>query len=205
MSALQVTGEDIAWPQLEGLVGAAAEGDPTARERLLGEIRPMVLQYCRGRLGRRETVFGSAEDVTQEVCLAVVGALAGRTVRGLSFRAFVYGIAAHKVTDMFRTIGRNRAEPAADVPDAPIAQDGPENHLLQGELSERLGALLRVLTRRQREVLLLRIAVGFSAEETARTVGSTPGAVRDTQHRALHRLRRLIPALGIGLESLAEY
>jgi RNA polymerase sigma-70 factor, ECF subfamily len=184
-------------PLLESLLRAAVAGEPRARERLLAEIHPLVLRYCRARLGRQETVMGSADDVAQEVCLAVVNALPGYTLRGLSFRAFVYGIAAHKVTDAFRAIGRNRAEPVADIPDTPLAHDGPEHHLLQVELTERLGALLHLLTPRQREVLVLRIAVGLSAEETAQAVGSTPGAVRVTQHRALNRLRRKIVAVGI--------
>lgn len=179
-------------PLLESLLRAAVAGEPRARERLLAEIHPLVLRYCRARLGRQETVMGSADDVAQEVCLAVVNALPNYTLRGLSFRAFVYGIAAHKVTDAFRAIGRNRAEPVADIPDSPLVHDGPEYHLLQVELTERLGALLHVLTPRQREVLVLRIAVGLSAEETAHVVGSTPGAVRVTQHRALNRLRRKV-------------
>ena len=36
------------------------------------------------------------------------------------------------------------------------------------------------------------MAVGLSAEETAAAVGSTPGAVRVTQHRALNRLRGVV-------------
>lgn len=181
-----------AQPVLEGLVGAAVAGDVLARDRLLSEIHPMVLRYCRGRLGRQETVVGSADDVAQEVCLAVVNALAGYTVKGLSFRAFVYGIAAHKVTDAFRAIGRNRADPVADLPDTQLVHDGPEARLLASELTHRLGGLLHRLTPRQREVLVLRIAVGLSAEETATAVGSTPGAVRVTQHRALNRLREVL-------------
>jgi len=184
-------------PLMESLLRAAVTGEPRARERLLAEIHPLVLRYCRARLGRQETVMGSADDVAQEVCLAVVNALPGYTLRGLSFRAFVYGIAAHKVTDAFRAIGRNRAEPVADIPDTPLAHDGPEHHLLQVELTERLGALLHLLTPRQREVLVLRIAVGLSAEETAQAVGSTPGAVRVTQHRALNRLRRKVVTAGV--------
>jgi RNA polymerase sigma-70 factor (ECF subfamily) len=43
---------------------------------------------------------------------------------------------------------------------------------------------------KQREILLLRVVVGLSAEETAEAVGSTPGAVRVAQHRALTRLRK---------------
>ena len=177
---------------LEGLVAAAVGGDERARERLLAEIHPMVLRYCRGRLGRQETVIGSADDVAQEICLAVVNALAGYTVKGLSFRAFVYGIAAHKVTDAFRAIGRNRTEPMAELPDSPTPQDNPEQLALAGELAQRLGGLLHQLTPRQREVLILRVAVGLSAEETAFAVGSTPGAVRVTQHRALNRLRGVV-------------
>jgi RNA polymerase sigma-70 factor (ECF subfamily) len=183
-------------PVLEGLLRGAVAGEPWARERLLEEIHPLVLRYCRARLGRQETVIGAADDVAQEVCLAVVNALPTYTLRGLSFRAFVYGIAAHKVTDAFRAIGRNRAEPMADLPDSQVVQDGPEHRLLQVELTERLGALLHRLTPRQREVLVLRIAVGLSAEETALVVGSTPGAVRVTQHRALNRLRRRVVTEG---------
>ncbi len=183
------------------LVASAVAGDPRARDRLLAEIHPFVLRYCRGRLGRQESVIGSADDVAQEVCLAVVSALPNYTVKGLSFRAFVYGIAAHKVTDAFRAIGRNRIEPVADLPDSPVTDGGPESRLLACELGERLGELLGRLTPRQREVLVLRIAVGLSAEETAVVVRSTPGAVRVTQHRALNRLRDLLgrsPSAGGG-------
>jgi RNA polymerase sigma-70 factor, ECF subfamily len=181
-------------PLLESLVAAAVAGDRLARERLLSEIQPLVLRYCRGRLGRQETVIGSADDVAQEVCLAVVSALPHYTIKGLSFRAFVYGIAAHKVTDAFRAIGRNRSEPMAELPDTQLVLDGPEQRVLAAELVERLGGLLHCLTPRQRDVLVLRVAVGLSAEETAQAVGSTPGAVRVTQHRALNRLRGVMTA-----------
>ena len=185
-------------PLLESLVAAAVAGDRLARERLLTEIQPLVLRYCRGRLGRQETVIGSADDVAQEVCLAVVSALPHYTIKGLSFRAFVYGIAAHKVTDAFRAIGRNRSEPMAEPPDTQLVLDGPEQRMLAAELVERLGGLLHCLTPRQRDVLVLRVAVGLSAEETAKAVGSTPGAVRVTQHRALNRLRGVMTGPDVG-------
>lgn len=177
---------------LEVLVTAAVAGDLRARDRLMLEIQPLVVRYCRGRLGRGEGVLGSADDVAQEVCVAVVSALPNYQLKGLSFRAFVYGIAAHKVTDAFRAIGRNRSEPFADLPDTPFPQDGPEQQVLLAELTGAVGGLLQRLTARQREVLVLRIAVGLSAEETAQVVGSTPGAVRVTQHRALSRLRSIV-------------
>ena len=49
---------------------------------------------------------------------------------------------------------------------------------------------------KQREILILRIVVGMSAEETAEAVGSTPGAVRVAQHRALAKLKLEITAAG---------
>jgi len=197
-----LNGLDLRQPPVEGevdsrvlidtLVARAVNGDGRARDELLALIHPLVLKYCRARLGRQESLMGSADDVAQDVCMAVVSALPNYQLKGLSFRAFVYGIAAHKITDAFRAIGRNRAEPVADLPDGPVATDGPEHRLLAAEMSARLGALLAHLTPRQREVLVLRLAVGLSAEETAQAVRSTPGAVRVTQHRALGRLRRIL-------------
>ena len=185
-------GETDARTMIDTLVAGAVGGDARARDDLLALIHPLVLKYCRARLGRQESLMGSADDVAQDVCMAVVGALPNYQLKGLSFRAFVYGIAAHKVTDAFRAIGRNRAEPVADLPDGPVTADGPEHRLLAAEMSARLGKLLAHLTPRQREVLVLRLAVGLSAEETAQAVRSTPGAVRVTQHRALGRLRKIL-------------
>jgi RNA polymerase sigma-70 factor, ECF subfamily len=187
----------------DNLVQAAVAGDIAARDRLLAAVYPLVLRYCRARLGRQSPVFGSADDVAQEVCLAVVTALPSYVISGRPFQAFVYGIAAHKVTDAFRAMVRNRTDPVADLPDRPVLHDGPEKRLLAEELAERLTGLLQLLTPRQREVLILRVAVGLSGEETAEAVGSTPGAVRVTQHRALDRLRTAISSTSPGDGSAA--
>lgn len=179
---------------LDAEVGAAVDGDRQAIERLLASIRPLVVRYCRARVGRQERSFASADDVAQEVCLAVLTALPSYRDQGRPFLAFVYGIAAHKVADAHRSAARNRSEPVPEVPDAPETEAGPEQRAMQGELSDRMAVLLRVLPEKQREILLLRVVVGLSAEETAEAVGSTPGAVRVAQHRALARLRKSLAA-----------
>jgi len=171
------------------IVGAAVAGDRTAVERLLGYVRPLVVRYCRARVGRQERSFASADDVAQEVCLAVLTALASYRDQGRPFLAFVYGIAAHKVADAHRAAARNRAEPVAEVPDGPEVEAGPEQRAMRDETTARMAELLQVLPAKQREILVLRVVVGLSAEETADAVGSTPGAVRVAQHRALARLR----------------
>jgi RNA polymerase sigma-70 factor (ECF subfamily) len=190
---------------IDKLVRAAVAGDSAARDRLIAELYPLVLRYCRNRLPRHDSAIGSADDVAQEVCLAVVAALQSYVVSGRSFRSFVFGIAANKVADAFRAIGRNRTEPMADLPDGPVLRDGPEQRLLDGELAERLAGLLQLLTPRQRTVLVLRCAVGLSAEETAEELRSSPGAVRVTQHRALNRLRAAISGTSPGDRSAAAH
>lgn len=177
-----------------GMVVAAVGGDRLAVERLLALVRPLIVRYCRARVGRQERSFVSADDVAQEVCLAVLTALPGFQDQGRPFLSFVYGIAAHKVADAHRAAARNRAEPVAEVPDEPELDAGPEQQAMRGELTSRMAALLRILPAKQREIIVLRVVVGLTAEETAEAVGSTPGAVRVSQHRALARLRRALAA-----------
>ncbi|TWP50234.1 sigma-70 family RNA polymerase sigma factor [Lentzea tibetensis] len=172
------------------LVAMAVEGDRRSVERLLTLVRPLIVRYCRARVGRFDRSFTSADDVAQEVCMAVLTALPNYREQGRPFLAFVYGIAAHKVADSHRAAARNRSEPVDEVPDGPELGPGPEQSALRGELSEQMAELLRLLPEKQREILVLRVVVGLSAEETAEAVGSTPGAVRVAQHRALGRLRK---------------
>jgi RNA polymerase sigma-70 factor, ECF subfamily len=173
----------------DDLVRAAMAGDRTAVARLLGVVRPLVVRYCRARLGSDPSL--SADDVAQEVCIAVLTALPGYRFERRPFLAFVYGIAAHKVIDAHRASTRNRWDLGAEVPDAVDAAESPEQHALRLELSDELRRLLDLLPDKQREVLVLRAALGLSAEETAAAIGSSPGAVRVAQHRALNRLRAL--------------
>ena len=177
----------------EQLVMLAMTGDRAAVAEVIATIRPLVVRYCRARLGRFDRSSVSADDVAQEVCLAVLTALPGYRVQGRPFLAFVYGIASHKVIDAHRAATRNRAESMSDVPDRVESADGPEQHALRVELSEEMGRLLDRLPEKQREIVVLRVVVGLSAEETAEAVGSTPGAVRVAQHRALVRLRTVLP------------
>jgi RNA polymerase sigma-70 factor (ECF subfamily) len=191
-SAMTAVGDD-----LEVLIGDAVDGKPEAVEGVLRRIRPLVVRYCRSRVGSQERTFASADDVAQEVCLAVLTALPSYRDQGRPFLAFVYGIAAHKVADAHRSAARNRAEPVEEVPDTQDLADGPEAQLMQAEFADKMTHLLDMLPDKQREILRLRIVVGLSAEETAEAVGSTPGAVRVAQHRALGRLRGVLAAEGV--------
>ena len=178
--------------QLDPLVRAATTGDHSAVAKLLALISPSVARYCRARLGGRDLSYVSADDVAQEACLAVLKALPDYQDRGGSFLYLVHAITSNKVADAFRTVSRDRSDPVSEVPELSLGDNTPERSALDGDLRARLERLLGHLPRVQQEIVVLRIAVGLSANETAEAVGLSPGNVRTAQHRALARLRGMI-------------
>lgn len=180
--------------RLDAVVAEAVAGNRDALREVLEIIRPIVVRYCRARVGATERSGLSADDVAQEVCLAAITALPRYKDQGRPFLAFVYGIAAHKVADAHRAAARNRSDPTDVVPEQYSLEAGPEQMALDSESAVRMNKLLSVLPDKQREILILRVVVGMSAEETAEAVGSTPGAVRVAQHRALAKLKSEINA-----------
>jgi len=176
-----------------GLAARAVAGDTEARDTLLGQVRVVVHRYCRARLGRLPGSEHAADDVAQEVCLAVLSALPRYRDEGRPFEAFVFGIAAHKVVDAQRAAGR-AAVPTEDLPETADTRPGPEEHAVRNSDAATVRRLLDLLPPHQRELLLLRVVVGLSGEETGAALGMTAGAVRVAQHRALARLRMLAAA-----------
>jgi RNA polymerase sigma-70 factor (ECF subfamily) len=182
---------------MHDLTARAVGGQPAAIDSLLRQIRPMVLRYCRARLGRISGHHHVADDVAQEVCIALVSALPRYQDMGRPFASFVYGIASHKVADAMRSAA-NLAIPTEDLPDGPDDRPGPEETAVAYLEAERVRALLRRLPRQQRELLVLRVLAGLSAQEVGNELGMSAGAVRVAQHRALARLRAIV-----GEESIA--
>ncbi|MGH3881589.1 MAG: sigma factor-like helix-turn-helix DNA-binding protein [Actinophytocola sp.] len=113
-----------------------------------------------GRVGRS---FAAADDLARDVLLAVLAALPRGGDSGRPVLAFVYAITSSRVDQA--TGGETGA-------------GGPE-----------LRRLLATLPETQREVVLLRMILGLSADETAEAAGMSSSAVRLAQHRALQRLR----------------
>jgi RNA polymerase sigma-70 factor (ECF subfamily) len=172
------------------LAELAVRGQPAAIDTLLRQIRPMVVRYCRARLSRISGHYQAADDVAQEVCIAVLSALPRYRDMGRPFASFVFGIASHKVADEMRSAAR-LAIPTEDLPDGPDDRPGPEETVVAYLEAERARALLARLPVHQRELLVLRLLSGLSADETGHALGMSPGAVRVAQHRALARLRAM--------------
>ncbi|SOD61944.1 RNA polymerase sigma-70 factor, ECF subfamily [Streptomyces zhaozhouensis] len=180
---------------IAALAHRAATGDAQATHDLLAHVHPLALRYCRVRLSR---LPGEArhfvDDLAQEVCLAVLCALPRYRDTGRPFDAFVVAIAQHKVADLQRAALRHpgsMAVPSDEMPERPDDSLGPEERALLSSDAEWARKLLANLPAHLRELVLLRVAVGLTAEETGHRLGMSPGAVRVAQHRALTRLRAL--------------
>lgn len=160
-------------------------------EAVLRGLRPLILRYCRARLSRQ-----AADDVAQEVCLALMSAWQARPVRelpatGRPVTAYAFGIASHKVADAMRAAGR-LAVPVPELPDVPDDQPGPEETVIARWERERVRHVLAQLPPQQRRLVLLRVVSGFTAAETGAMLGMSAEAVRVAQHRALARMRKLL-------------
>jgi len=177
---------------LDELVERAVKGDAVALECVIGRIHPIVVRYCRSRMSAGHRSLASADDIAQEVCMAVLTALPTFRHEGKPFLAFVYGICAHKVADAHRVAARSRSLPVAEVPDSVCTDRGPEQRAVASSTALAIDELLSTLPETQQEILRLRVVVGLGAEETAEALGMTAGAVRVSQHRALTKLRQLL-------------
>ncbi|MCT2338545.1 sigma-70 family RNA polymerase sigma factor [Corynebacterium sp. p3-SID1056] len=174
--------------ELARLVPLAVDGDQRALQQVIRLIHPQVLRYTRARIGGGR--MPTAEDVAQDVCLAVATSIDRYRDQGKPFMAFVYGIAFNKVADAHRTLSRDKLTPTEEVPETESHSETPEEFALVADGSNRVRAMLDVLNDKARDIIILRVFMGLSAEETAQIVGSTAGAVRVAQFRALATLRK---------------
>lgn len=171
----------------------AARGDTAAAAELLARLRPGVVRYCWAHLGSLGPAHVSPDDVAQEVCLAVFEALPRFRDQGLPFAGFVYRIAANKVADSFRAARRAGSTRSMEsLPEQADDRWDPERRALVADMSRRVLRLLDDLPDTQREIVVLRVAVGLSAEEVGEVLGMTAAAVRMAQSRALARLREWV-------------
>lgn len=172
---------------IQAVIPAAVEGDKKALQQLVNLIYLPVTRYCRSRMTSYR--YPTADDIAQEVCLAVAKSIPNYEDKGLPFMAFVYRIASNKIIDARRSHSRDMSHPTDELSDDEPAPDCPETEVIDLDSCNEVAKLLDLLNERSREIIALRVFGGYSAEETAEILGLTSGAVRVAQHRALGKLR----------------
>lgn len=168
--------DDPDWPLV-----VAAQRDRAEFALLYRKYVNPVHRFCYRRLGNRQ----AAEDATSHTFERALIALP--TFRRGSFRAWLFTIARHTVSDVHR---RDRTpDRLPEGWDQPDGGPGPEETALANEGRLALPDILRHLTADQRTVIELRLE-GFTNAEIAQVMNRSAGSVRTLQYRALTDIRR---------------
>ena len=164
----------------ERAIMVRAQRDLTAFAPLYERYYRPVFGYCHRRLAHRE----AAADATSQTFARALAGIDG--FRSGSVPAWLFTIARHVVIDAVRVRRFHLdIDAAIDVPDGgPL----PEDDAIARDQQRALFAAVRTLTPDQRHVVELRLA-GLTSPEIAAVLGTTPGAVKASQHRAYARLR----------------
>jgi RNA polymerase sigma-70 factor (ECF subfamily) len=170
------------------LVLAIAErGDRAAFRRLFDHYAPRV----KGYLIRLGLDGPRAEELAQEVLVAVWRKAAGFDPRKASVSTWVFRIARNRRIDLYR---RDRA---ADLdPDEPALQPppqaGPHEDLHAGEQQRRIAAALLTLPEEQRDLVRRAIYDDLSHGQIAEATGLALGTVKSRLRMAFAKLRSLL-------------
>lgn len=179
-------------PSVAALIEAARGGSAVAFEQIYRSLAGQVSSYLRWHRA------SDPDGLTNDVFAQVHRNLGGFEGTEQNFRSWVFTIAHHRMIDDRRRSNRQpRVEGDVGVEDH-VGTGDVEDDVLNWLAHDRIRDLLAVLSRDQRDVVLLRIVADLSVEEVARMLGKREGAVKALQHRALAALRRHIDRRPVG-------
>ncbi|WP_030021810.1 sigma-70 family RNA polymerase sigma factor [Streptomyces monomycini] len=179
--------------------GEAGGEDAAAFSRLGARYRAELQVHC-------YRMLGSFEESGTLVTEALLRAWREReTFAGhATFRTWLYRVATRACLDHLAARPRTRT-PAAVQPcpdtllDQVLAQEPASGEVVAGPtIGLAFVAALQSLPPRQRAVLVLRDVLGWSARETAATLGVSVAAVNSALQRARPRVRSRVPARSAG-------
>jgi len=175
-------------------INRARRLDPDAWDRLYSLAFPQVYRYIASKIGGGP----DAEDLAEEVFLGALQSIGGlRASDETGLLAWLFQIARHKIADYLRRKIRRPTEPLD--PDLEVGDPSPtpEQRALSVEEQSVLREALGGLTDEQREVIVMKFALGYDNTRVAALLGKSPGAINQLQHRALGALRRLLNQVAV--------
>jgi len=172
-------------------VVALALDDPSYFRLLYQRYADRIYWYATARTGS-ETV---ADDVVSEAMLAALENLERWDPARGTFAAWLFVIAQRKVVDQQRAYRRIRRL-AARLQYLRGSESEPDalDQLLEGERALEVRAALKLLSRKDREIIALRFAGGLTGEEIAAVLEISHVAARKRLSRAQQRLAERMEA-----------
>jgi RNA polymerase sigma-70 factor (ECF subfamily) len=192
-SAISADVEDFA-----ALVGAvAARQDRAAFTRVFGYYAPRVKAYLI-RLGLEGAL---AEEVTQEVMVAVWRKAASFDARQASVSTWIFRIARNRRIDVFRRDQRETLD-ANDPAFEPAAEIAPDSAVEAGERETRVRRAMEELPTEQRELVRRAFYEDLSHSEIAACTGVPLGTVKSRLRLAFAKLKLTLAETPEGAEAL---
>ena len=173
--------------ELKSLMLAGLDGDAAAHRALLTKLSSYLRAYFRRQLGRVGRSAADAEDLVQEVLLAIHTRRHTYDSREL-LMPWVHAIARYKLIDHLRRTRTSLSNVPIDDVGELIAQEDQES----AESSHDLSKLLGQLPERTRRVIESVKLQGLSVAETASRYGLSESNVKVSVHRGLRALAAAI-------------
>jgi RNA polymerase sigma factor (sigma-70 family) len=174
---------------MEGERPMAAGGrivGPADFESAFQQHFPSIYLFISRRVGT-----ALAEDLAAETFATAYRRRASFDPERGSLRSWLYGIATNLVRNHWRAEQHLLALDARLLPEIDLSDssDAADQRVIAALLAPRLAAALGLLTRDQRDVLLLHAWAELSHEEIAAVLGIAPGTARSRLSRARASLR----------------
>ena len=169
-------------------VDRARTGDQTALADIYDWYMPRIYRYAMARLGNP----AEAEDLTQEVLLKMLGAIGDFRWKDVPFSSWLFRIAHNQIATHFRRNAQRGGPVAALSEDMVDFRDGPATAVEAMLTLEEVRQATETLPEAQRDVIVLRFAVGLTITETAKALGKRENNVKALQHKAVAKLQRIL-------------
>ena len=172
-----------------------AKNDPQAFGVLFDEYYGKIFGYAL----RRTACVASAQDVTSETFFKALRNIKRFEWRGVAFSAWLYRIAEHEISNMYRGDGHDRVltdelKHSLELEDPSLEAEAAqaENMIQKQALLLAVNDTLRRLPAKYQEVLALRFFEQKQLSEISQILGKKEGTVKSLLHRGLEKLRKLV-------------
>lgn len=197
------------------LVQLVRSGDARSWTQLIERFEGRLLAFIESRLHDR----AASEDVVQETFVGFLTSMPHYDEKR-DLEAYLFSIAAHKLTDHLRKQGRrpidqfgsdDHGRPLNEVPGAAraassIARSGERRVAEERLLCDALGKLIREWTEKgdfdRLRCLELLIVKGMANKDVAKLLAMTEQAVASYKFQTVARLREMAKKAGLNLEEL---
>ena len=199
------------------LIRQVRSGDARAWRQLIERYEGRLIAFVDSRLRDR----AASEDVVQETFVGFLTSLPHYDERR-DMEAYLFSIAAHKLTDHLRKQGRrpidqfgsdDHGRPLDEVPGAgraasSIARSDERRKAEEQLLGESMGTLVREWLAKadfdRLKCLELLIVKGQANKDVAKYLGLTEQAVASYKFQTIGRLKEMARRAGMNLERLGE-